>query len=76
MDRAIQIAVRQLRESAAECGYPLDHLTDEEIVEGVGAVSIQLSQEGQAINLMRAGVQKVGKTFIDLQRVGFIVANP
>jgi hypothetical protein len=74
MERSISKALRQLRSSAAEHGYPLDHLTDAEILEGVGIVSHQLSREGHATELMLAGVVKVGKSFIDLQRAAFVDA--
>jgi hypothetical protein len=75
MDDPIREAMRRLRSSAAEYGHPLDHLTDAEIVEGVGIVSLQLSREGHAVELMKAGIAKIGKSFIDLQRAGFIDAD-
>jgi hypothetical protein len=75
MDSSFRDALRQLRTSAAEYGYPLDHLTDAEVLEGIGIVSQQLTNEGQAVALLRIGVEKVGKAFVDLQRVGYLVAN-
>lgn len=75
MDKSIRDALRELRRSAAECGYPLDHLTDAEIVEAVGVVSLQIHEEGHAISLLQAGIQKVGNAFVDLQRAGYMIAT-
>ena len=75
MDNSFRDALRQLRTSAAEYGYPLDHLTDAQVLEGIGIVSQQLTKEGQAVALLKIGVEKIGNAFVDLQRVGYLVAN-
>ena len=75
MDRLLRDALRQLRLSAAEHGYPLDHLSDAQVIEGIGIVSLELIEEGQSVALMQAGIAKVGKEFIELQRAGYLAAH-
>ena len=66
MERRVRHAIRLLRASAADEGYPLDHLTDDELLDGIGEVARTFVAAGAAPGLIAVGHRRIGDAFRDL----------
>jgi hypothetical protein len=66
MKRTVRHAIRLLRASAAECGYPLDHLMDAELLAGVASVYQSFEKSGEGTALLSAAHRHLGLAFSDL----------
>ncbi len=63
MDRETHEAIAKLRTSAARCGYPLDHLSDDDVLDGVTVLCHMFIEHGQAAQLIAAGNRNIGVAF-------------
>ena len=66
MERKVRDAIKLLRASAASEGFPLDHLTDEDLLDGVARVAQIYLLAGTAPSLIAVGHRRIGYAFRDL----------
>ncbi len=66
MERQVRQAIKLLRASAAGEGFSLEHLSDEELLDGIAEVAHSFLVAGYAPALIAAGHKRIGYAFGDL----------